>query len=238
MDTGKRVNKYMSETGYCSRREADNLVAEGVVTIDGKKAKVGMKVYPSMQVAVKGKILGKKPEKIYIALNKPVGITSTTDRKDKTNIIDFIGHEARIFPIGRLDKFSEGLILLTNDGDSVNKILRAGNQHEKEYIVQVNKKVTDVFIKKMSQGVKILDTKTNPCKVVKLKKHLFKIILTQGLNRQIRRMCTALGYEVVRLKRTRIMTIHLGHLPEGQWRYFTKQETKELEKLLSYSSNV
>lgn len=238
MDIGKRINKYISETGYCSRREADRLIQTDKVTVNGKFAKIGTKVYDNMTVLIDGNKLNKRLEKIYIALNKPVGITSTTDTKDKSNIIDFIGYKERIFPIGRLDKPSEGLILLTNDGDSVNKILRAGNLHEKEYIVEVNKKITDIFIRKMSQGIKILDTKTQPCKVVRLNKRTFKIVLTQGLNRQIRRMCAVLGYKVIKLKRIRIMSIYLGDLPTGKWRHLTKIEVEELNKSLVKSTNT
>lgn len=234
-----RINKYLSEAGYCSRRAADKLIEDGRVTINGEVPQMGTKIVDGDVVKVDGKSIVKVEEKaIYLVLNKPRGIVCTTDtRVEKDNIIDFINYPKRIFPIGRLDKASEGLILLTNDGDIVNKILRARNNHEKEYIVQVNKPIDKDFIKKMSQGVPILDTITRPCKVEQLSKVRFKIILTQGLNRQIRRMCEYLGYHVQQLKRVRIMNIHLD-LPNGKYREMTKEEFKELNRLLADSSKI
>ncbi len=225
---GKRLNKYISETGFCSRREADKLIDQGRVTINGKTPEMGTKVTDSDEVLVDGNSLRAKEKPIYIALNKPTGITCTTERDIPGNIVDFIGHKSRIFPIGRLDKPSDGLIFLTNDGDIVNKILRAGNNHEKEYVVRVDKPITDDFLKQMGSGVKILDTVTLPCKIEKETKFSFRIVLTQGLNRQIRRMCEALGYEVFKLRRVRIMNISLHGIPNGQWRYLTDAEVSEI----------
>lgn len=233
-----RINKYISDTGLCSRREADQLVAKGLVTVNGKKAEMGTKVGSDDFVKVKNKPLKGKRPNIYIALNKPAGITCTTDLRDKDNIIDFIKFSERIFPIGRLDRASEGLLFLTNDGDIVNKILRAGNNHEKEYLVTVNKEITDDFIKKMGNGIFILNTKTNPCKVIRINKKTFKIILTQGLNRQIRRMCEALHYEVVKLVRVRIMNVDLKGINLGKWRYLTKSEMSQINKLVASSSKT
>lgn len=230
-----RVNKYIAESGFCSRRQADELIKEKRVTINGQVCQLGSTVKPGDVVAVDGKPIKPKEKKVYIALNKPVGIECTTDRRVKENIVDFVGHPQRIFPIGRLDKDSEGLILLTNDGDIVNKILRSENNHEKEYIVTVNKPIDDEFIKAMSSGVEILGRKTKPCKVYKVDKNTFRIILTQGMNRQIRRMCQALGYRVLRLKRIRIMNINLGLLKVGHWRNLTKKELDTLMKLLNKS---
>jgi len=230
-----RVNKYIAESGFCSRRQADELIKEKRVTINGQVCQLGSTVKPGDVVAVDGKPIKPKEKKVYIALNKPVGIECTTDRRVKENIVDFVGHPQRIFPIGRLDKDSEGLILLTNDGDIVNKILRSENNHEKEYIVTVNKPIDDEFIKAMSSGVEILGRKTKPCKVYKLDKNTFRIILTQGMNRQIRRMCQALGYKVLRLRRIRIMNINLGLLKVGHWRNLTKKELDTLMKLLNKS---
>ncbi|OZM56623.1 23S rRNA pseudouridine synthase F [Lottiidibacillus patelloidae] len=229
-----RINKFISEAGKASRRGADKLITEGRVTINGKVAKIGSQVEPGDDVRVNGSQLYMANNYVYIALNKPVGITSTTEKNVKGNIVDLVNHPLRIFNIGRLDKDSDGLILLTNDGDIVNEILRAENQHEKEYIVSVDKPITPDFIKQMSEGVEILGTKTLPCEVRQLSKFDFQIILTQGLNRQIRRMCEALGYEVFRLQRTRIMNIHLGNLPVGQWRDLTKKEKKQLFHDLNY----
>ncbi|MEI5908335.1 23S rRNA pseudouridine(2604) synthase RluF [Bacillus spongiae] len=229
-----RINKFISEAGKASRRGADKLVNEGRVTINGKVAKIGTQVEPGDEVKVSGETIRMARNNVYIALNKPVGITSTTEKKVKGNIVDLVNHPLRIFNIGRLDKDSEGLILLTNDGDIVNEILRAENQHEKEYIVSVDKPITPEFLEKMAAGVKILGTKTLPCKVTQLSKFDFQIILTQGLNRQIRRMCEVLGYEVYRLQRVRIMNIHLGNLPIGQWRDLTKKEKKQLFQDLNY----
>ncbi|WP_078410100.1 23S rRNA pseudouridine(2604) synthase RluF [Priestia abyssalis] len=229
-----RINKYISEAGKASRRGADKLITDGRVTINGKRATIGSQVEPGDDVRVDGNQIGIARNNVYIALNKPVGITSTTEKGVKGNIIDLVNHPLKIFNIGRLDKDSEGLILLTNDGDIVNEILRAENKHEKEYIVSVDKPITPEFLKKMSEGVKILGTKTLPCKVDQLSKFDFQIILTQGLNRQIRRMCAELGYEVYRLQRTRIMNIHLGSLPPGQWRDLSKKERTQLFRELNY----
>lgn len=225
-----RLNKFISETGLCSRREADALITRGRVSINGKRAELGTQVNEGDEVRVDQRVVGahKKKKKIYICLNKPVGITCTTERDVRDNIIDFISHEERIFPIGRLDKESEGLILLTNNGDIVNEILRAENNHEKEYVVTVDKVVTDTFLARMAAGVHILDTKTKPCKVSRLGKHEFRMILTQGLNRQIRRMCEVFGYEVTRLQRVRIINIRLGHLKVGRWRNLTEAELSGL----------
>ena len=224
----KRLNKYISETGFCSRREADKLIDAGRVTINGKIPEMGTKVMPGDDVEIDNKPVRSKEKPIYIALNKPTGITCTTERDIPGNIVDFIGHHKRIFPIGRLDKPSDGLIFLTNDGDIVNKILRAGNNHEKEYVVRVDKPITDEFLQRMAAGVPILDTVTLPCKVEKETKFSFRITLTQGLNRQIRRMCEALGYEVFKLRRVRIMNISLDGIPNGKWRYLSEEEIAEI----------
>ncbi len=235
-----RINKYLSEVGYCSRRVADRLIEEGKVTINGKIPKIGTKVEESDQVDVQGQRIEKptKQKKIYLAFNKPVGIICTTDRTvEPNNIIDFIKYPTRIFPVGRLDKPSEGLIFLTNDGDIVNKILRARNNHEKEYLVSVNRPINRDFIQSMSNGVKILDTITKNCFVKQLGPKKFKIILTQGLNRQIRRMCESLGYRVRSLKRVRIMNIKLD-VSTGKYREFTKEELLELNQLLEDSSKT
>ena len=232
-----RINKYLSEVGYCSRRLADRLIKEGKVTINGEIPEIGSKVEEGDQVEVKGQKIekSKKQKKIYLAFNKPVGIVCTTDRRvEPDNIIDFIKYPKRIFPIGRLDKSSEGLIFLTNDGDIVNKILRARNNHEKEYIVIVNRRINKDFIQRMSNGVEILETITKNCIVKQLGAKKFKIILTQGLNRQIRRMCEALGYRVQSLQRVRIMNIKLN-IPKGKYREFTKGELFELNRLLENS---
>ena len=235
-----RINKYLSEVGYCSRREADRLIEEGKVTINGEISKIGTKVDECDQVEVKGQIIEKstKQKNIYLAFNKPIGIVCTTDRRvEPDNVIDFIKYPKRIFPIGRLDKQSEGLIFLTNDGDIVNKILRSRNNHEKEYIVSVNRPINGDFIQNMSNGVEILDTITKNCFVKQLGPKKFKIILTQGLNRQIRRMCESLGYRVRSLKRVRIMNIKLD-LPTGKYREFTKEELLKLNTLLENSSKT
>ena len=235
-----RINKYLSEVGYCSRRRADRLIEEGKVTINGKLTEIGSKVEDDDIVEVEGQRIKKsaKQKKIYLAFNKPVGIVCTTNRRiESHNIIDFIKYPKRIFPIGRLDKDSEGLIFLTNDGDIVNKILRARNNHEKEYIVIVNRPINREFIKRMSNGVEILGTKTKNCLVKQLSQKKFKIILTQGLNRQIRRMCEFLGYKVQSLKRVRIMNIKLD-LPTGKYREFTKEELLELNKSLENSTKT
>ena len=234
-----RINKYLSEVGYCSRRVADRLIEEGKVTINGKIINIGAKVEEGDFVEVEGlKIQKLNKKNIYLIFNKPVGIVCTTDRsKEPDNIIDFIKYPTRIFPIGRLDKLSEGLIFLTNDGDIVNKILRSRNNHEKEYIVTVNRRINKDFIQRMSSGVEILDTITKNCFVKKLGPKKFKIILTQGLNRQIRRMCESLGYRVVSLKRVRIMNIKLD-VPTGKYREFTKEEVLKLNRLLENSSKT
>jgi 23S rRNA pseudouridine2604 synthase len=234
-----RINKYLSEIGYCSRRAADKLILESRVTINGLVPEMGTKIYPADVIRVDGKIVSAPEEKhIYMAFNKPVGIVCTTDIKaEKNNIIDFINYPKRIFPIGRLDKASEGLILLTSDGDIVNKILRARNNHEKEYLVTVNKEISADFLKRMSNGIPILDTITRKCEVVQLDRNRFKIILTQGLNRQIRRMCEYLDYRVVKLKRVRIMNIRLN-TPMGKWRYLTDDELIEITHLVSDSAKT
>jgi 23S rRNA pseudouridine2604 synthase len=229
-----RINKFISESGKASRRGADKLIAEGRVTINGSIAKIGSQVEPGDDVRVSGDQIRLARNNVYLALNKPIGITSTTEKSVKGNIADLVNHPLRVYNIGRLDKDSDGLILLTNDGDIVNEILRAENKHEKEYIVSVDRPITSEFLKKMSEGVKILDTVTLPCEVRQLSKYDFQIVLTQGLNRQIRRMCEALGYEVYRLQRTRIMNIHLGNLPLGQWRDLTKKEKNQLFRDLNY----
>ncbi|EKO3931560.1 23S rRNA pseudouridine(2604) synthase RluF [Vibrio fluvialis] len=236
--TEKRLNKYISETGFCSRREADKLIEQGRVTINGQLPEMGTKVTDNDEVCIDGKPVRSKEKSVYIALNKPTGITCTTERDIPGNIVDFIGHHKRIFPIGRLDKPSDGLIFLTNDGDIVNKILRAGNNHEKEYVVRVDKPVTPEFIKQMSSGVNILDTVTLPCKVTQETKFSFRIVLTQGLNRQIRRMCEALGYEVFKLRRVRIMNISLDGIPNGKWRYLTDAEVAEILAMCEDSSGT
>ena len=230
-----RLNKFISESGKASRRGADKLIEEGRVFVNGRRAKIGSQVNPGDEVKVDGNTLFIAPRSnVYIALNKPVGITSTTEKKGKGNIVDFVNYPERIFHIGRLDKDSEGLILLTNDGDTVNEILRSEGEHEKEYIVSVDKPITQEFVDNMSKGVKILGTTTLPCEVEQLSKYDFKIILTQGLNRQIRRMCEELGYNVYRLQRLRIMNVELGNLPVGQWRYLRKKEKARLFKDLDY----
>jgi len=234
-----RINKFLSEVGFCSRRAADKLIEEGRVTINGKVPEMGTKITPQDEVRIDGKLISESNQKsVYIAFNKPVGIVCTTDTGvEKDNIIDFINSPTRIFPIGRLDKPSEGLIFLTNDGDIVNKILRARNNHEKEYLVTVNKPITKEFIEAMSNGVPILDTVTKKCNVKQTGKYSFKIILTQGLNRQIRRMCDHLFYQVVTLKRIRIMNITLD-IPVGEWRYLTDKELIEINKLVASSTKT
>lgn len=222
----------------CSRREADKIIKENRVTINNVNAKLGMRVFDGDTVKIDGQPIKSKTQTLYIAFNKPVGIVCTTDSKEPKNIIDYINHPQRLFPVGRLDKPSQGLIFLTNDGDIVNKILRAGNNHEKEYIVTVDKKVNQKFIKNMSQGVQILGTVTKKCKVEPIDKNTFKITLTQGLNRQIRRMCKHLGYKVLRLQRIRIMNITIEGLKPGEWREFSLQEINQLQKLIKNSSKT
>lgn len=233
-----RLNKAISETGFCSRREADKYIENRQVKVNGKIAELGTKVTANDQIEVNGKRITKEVENIYLAFNKPVGITCTTDTAIKDNIITYINYPERIFPVGRLDKPSEGLIFLTNDGDIVNKILRSKNNHQKEYIVRVNKKITFEFLKKMGNGVPILGTVTKKCRVTKLNDFTFSIVLTQGLNRQIRRMCEYLDYRVVALKRIRIMNISLGNLKKGEYRHFTAAELKELRRLVQDSSKT
>lgn len=234
----KRLNKAISDSGYCSRRQADKFIEQGLVTINNQPASLGDRAMPNDIIKVKNITINKNEQLVYIALNKPEGITCTTDRRVEGNVVDFINHKERIFHIGRLDKPSEGLLLMTNDGDIVNKILRAGNQHEKEYVVKVDRRITDSFIKRMQSGVPILDTVTKKCKVEKIGRFVFKITLIQGLNRQIRRMCEHLGYEVETLKRERIMNIELGKLPTGKWRYLTEKELKDLKQSLGDSLNI
>lgn len=233
-----RLNKFISESGYCSRREADKYIEQGSVFINGIRAKVGTQVGPKDSVVVNGHTVQRKvqEDELYIALNKPRGITSTTEKGVEDNIIDYIGHPRRIFPIGRLDKDSQGLIFLTTNGDIVNKILRAGNQHQKEYIVTVDKPITNEFVERMAAGVPILGTMTKKCFVEQLSSNVFKIILVQGLNRQIRRMCEHFGYNVTKLERTRIMNIELKGLPLGEWRELTDAEMKIMNELLKDSS--
>lgn len=232
------LNKYISDTGFCSRREADRYIEECRVTINEKYAVKGNRVNEGDIVKVDGEPLKKKKAPVYLMLNKPKGITCTTDTKDKSNIIDFVHFPSRIFPVGRLDKLSEGLIFLTNDGDIVNKILRAGNGHEKEYIVTLDKPIDQTFIDKMRNGVKILGTVTNKCFVKPEAENRFRIILTQGLNRQIRRMCEVLGYKVTSLKRIRIMNITSAGLPTGKWRYFTPNEIENINEIVTNSSKI
>ena len=232
------LNKYISDSGFCSRREADKYIEQCRVTINGQDAHKGNRVKEKDIVLVDGEPIKQKKQTVYLALNKPKGITCTTDVKDKTNIIDFVNYKSRIFPIGRLDKRSEGLIFLTNDGDIVNKILRAGNGHEKEYVVTVDKPIDANFVNRMRNGVRISGTVTQKCFVKQEGDNRFRIILTQGLNRQIRLMCEALGYNVTSLKRIRIMAIGLAALPPGKWRYFTTDEINTINKMVASSSKT
>ncbi|TYP98688.1 ribosomal large subunit pseudouridine synthase F [Tenacibaculum adriaticum] len=232
------LNKFISSTGMCSRREAEKLILQGRVTLNNRPTELGNRVFDGDIVKVDGRLLKPKPKTLYIALNKPIGIVCTTDSKERKNIVKFVGYPERLFPIGRLDKPSEGLIFLTNDGDIVNKILRAGNNHEKEYIVTVDKSITDTFINKMSNGIPILGTVTQKCKVEKVADKVFKIVLTQGLNRQIRRMCEYLDYEVTKLVRTRIMNIELGQMQPGDWRELTSEEMEKINKMIATSSKT
>lgn len=227
-----RINKYLSESGVCSRREADRLIESGVVKINGLPATLGTQVEAGDSVTVNGTLLEDFNRKVYLALNKPVGVECTANPKIKNNIIDFVNYPIRIFPVGRLDKNSEGLILLTNDGELSNGILKARYFHEKEYVVQVDKPLTPSFIEQMQSGVQILDTVTRPCKIKQLGPRYFNIVLTQGLNRQIRRMCEALDYKVLKLKRIRVLNIMLGDLPRGKWRELTKEELDSLRELV------
>ena len=228
-----RLNKYLSDSGFCSRREADRLVEQGKVVIDGEVAQLGQKVKPGQNIVINGKPLKREEERILIAFNKPRGIVCTTSRKDKDNIVDYLNYGKRIYPIGRLDKDSEGLILLTNKGDIVDKILRGSNYHEKEYVVTVNKKMTKEFVEGMEAGVPILDTVTRPCKLHVVNDRTFRIIISQGLNRQIRRMCEYFGYRVQKLKRVRIMNIQLNHLKVGTYRNISNEEWTKLNALLN-----
>ncbi len=230
-----RLNKYLSDAGVCSRRQADRLVEAGRITIDGHPAELGQKVLPGQKICLDGRRVGGQGgvsrRRIVLAVNKPKGIVCTTSRREKDNIVDFIGYPERVYPVGRLDKDSEGLILMTNDGELMDEILRARNGHEKEYEVQVNRPVSERFLKEMAGGVPILDTVTRPCRIRKTGTFSFRIILTQGLNRQIRRMCEALGYRVRALKRIRVVNVHLGDLPEGECRELTEAEIFELMRL-------
>lgn len=225
---GKRLNKFVADSGYCSRREADRLIAEGRVRVDGRPGALGDRVLPGMRVTVDGQSLSGRGEKVYIALNKPAGIVCTTDPREPMNVVDYLDYPIRIFPVGRLDKDSEGLLLMTSDGEIINRILRAAGGHEKEYEVEIDRPVTKEFVEKMSAGVPILDTVTLPCRVRGTGEKSFNIILVQGLNRQIRRMCEALGCNVVRLRRIRIMNIRLGSMRPGQWRELSEEELSGL----------
>ena len=225
---GKRLNKFVADSGYCSRREADRLIAEGRVQVDGRPGALGDRVLPGMRVTVDGQSLSGRGEKVYIALNKPAGIVCTTDPREPMNVVDYLDYPIRIFPVGRLDKDSEGLLLMTSDGEIINRILRAAGGHEKEYEVEIDRPVTMEFVEKMSAGVPILDTVTLPCRVRRPGEKSFNIILVQGLNRQIRRMCEALGCNVVRLRRIRIMNVRLGAMRPGQWRELSEEELSGL----------
>lgn len=237
-DQSISLNKYISSTGICSRREADQMIEEARVTLNGEIARKGNRVLPNDKVRLDGKPLKAKPKTIYLAFNKPVGIVCTTDLREPKNIISYINHPQRLFPIGRLDKPSEGLIFLTNDGDIVNKILRAGNEHEKEYIVTVNQPINQRFVARMSNGIPILGTVTQKCRVEQIGKVTFRIILTQGLNRQIRRMCEYLGYQVKKLNRVRIMNVELGSLKSGEWRELSTAEIQRIQKMVRHSSKT
>ena len=233
-----RLNKYLSESGLCSRREADKLIESGRITVDGVRAEMGMRVIPGQQEIRMGKkVISRKDEMIVLAVNKPAGIVCTEDKRERDSIVRFLNYPTRVTYVGRLDKDSTGLLLMTNNGDIINKIMRAGNQHEKEYWVTVDKEITPAFLEKMAAGVPILDTVTRPCEIYKEGKYTFRIILTQGLNRQIRRMCEALGYTVTKLKRIRIMNIKLGSLKEGEYRQLTDEELNELHSLIEDSYN-
>ena len=235
-----RLNKAISDSGYCSRRQADRLIEEGKVTLNGNPVSLGDRAMPGDEIHVEGNLVTENNNLVYIALNKPVGITCTTDLRVEGNVVEFIGHKERIFHVGRLDKPSEGLLLMTNDGDIVNKILRAGNSHEKEYFVKVERPITSEFIRRMGNGVPLdeLETTTKKCFVEQVSRFVFRIVLVQGLNRQIRRMCEYLDYEVVELKRERIMNIELGELPYGEWRDLTKEEVQGLRDAVADSENA
>lgn len=238
MEQQVRLNKFLSEAGVCSRREADRMIEAGKVMVNGQKAITGMRVSDEDEVCFCGKRVQKEEEMVLLLFHKPRGIVCTAEKREKNNIVDYIDHPVRIYPVGRLDKDSEGLILMTNNGDLVNKIMRAGNYHEKEYIVKVNREITADFLKQMSEGVPILDTVTRPCRIQQTGTDSFRIILTQGLNRQIRRMCEYLGYEVKRLKRERIMNLKLDGIRSGAYRQVTKEEMQELNKLLRDSTSL
>lgn len=233
-----RLNKFLSDAGVCSRREADRLAEQGLITVDGEMAVVGMKIHPDAEVKVRGKRIKKEEEKVLLAFHKPAGIVCTAEKREKNNVIDYLNYPLRIYPIGRLDKDSTGLLLLTNDGELVNKIMRAGNYHEKEYLVRVNRPLTEEFCRKMASGVPILDTVTRKCRVEPVDEMTFRIVLTQGLNRQIRRMCESLGYRVIALKRVRIMNIKLGDMKEGALRRVEGKEREKLNQLLASSSSL
>ena len=230
-----RLNKYLSEAGVCSRREADRLIADGRVTVDGRIAQTGMRISPGQEVRVGRKVVSKRDEMVVLAVNKPKGIVCTEEKRERNSIVRFLNYPIRVTYIGRLDKDSRGLLLMTNNGDIINRMMRSANCHEKEYKVTVDKEITEEFIEKMSGGVPILDTVTRPCRVTKIGKYTFSIILTQGLNRQIRRMCGALGYEVKDLLRVRVMNIRLGSLKEGEYRKLTDEELEELYSLIQDS---
>ena len=237
-EASKRLNKAISDSGHCSRRKADELIQQGAVTLNDQPVSLGDRVMPGDVIKIHGKILDAPKNDVYLMLNKPEGITCTTDQRVKDNVVDFIKYPERIFHVGRLDKPSEGLLLMTNDGDIVNKILRAGNRHEKEYIVRVDRPINNEFVQRMSRGIPILDTVTKPCQVERLSRFVFRIVLVQGLNRQIRRMCDYLNFEVVALKRVRIMNLTLGDLPKGQWRHLTSDEISGLQNSLIDSDNT
>jgi len=238
MESSRRLNKFLSESGICSRREADRLIESGKIIVNGKPGVIGMQVTREDEICYQGKAINKESKEVLLVFNKPRGIVCTGEKREKNNIIDYLDYPIRIFTIGRLDKDSQGLILMTNQGDLVNKILRAGNSHEKEYIVKVDNKITKKFLSKMRSGVPILDTITRPCQVKQIDEYTFNIILTQGLNRQIRRMCTYLGYEVQRLKRIRVMNFELGNLPIGQYRKATNKEMKMLNAAIKNSTSL
>lgn len=233
-----RLNKYLSEAGICSRREADRLIEAGKITVDGIVAVMGTKVDGSQKICVENTLVKHEENMVLLAFNKPVGVVCTTQKKETNNIVDYIGYSQRIYPVGRLDKDSQGLILMTNNGDIVNKMMRSGNMHEKEYIVDVDRVITNDFLKGMAKGVPILDTVTRECRIEKVGKYTFKIIITQGLNRQIRRMCEYFGYKVTKLERVRIMNISLGNLRQGKYREVTSEEINKLNKLILHSSNT
>ncbi|MBO6163691.1 MAG: pseudouridine synthase [Lachnospiraceae bacterium] len=232
MEEGIRLNKYMSEAGFCSRREADRLIEAGKVTVDGKRAQTGMRVTDENVIICEGARIVREEEPVILAVNKPVGVVCTTSKEEPANIVDFVGYPQRLYPVGRLDKSSEGLILMTNQGEMMERLLKASNYHEKEYVVRVDRAIDMEFLERMRNGVPILGTKTRKCRVEKLAHDRFRIVLTQGLNRQIRRMCEALGYHVVSLQRVRVMNIKLGNLPLAHWKRVEGKELKELYRLL------